>query len=68
MGAHHEITQPFARKDLQVPLPDYHRWEGESIPRGTPDNPERSVTGMAAMLLFVSMLAIGTFATLLIVW
>lgn len=65
MGAHHEITQPFARKDLQVPLPDYHRWEGESIPGETP---EQSVTGMAAMLLFVSMLAIGTFATLLIVW
>jgi hypothetical protein len=68
MGSAHEITQALARKDLHAPFPGYDGWEREIMPGSDMGTPGESMINLASMFLFCSILAIGTFATLLIVW
>ncbi len=68
MGSAHTSMQAYARKGHHTQYPDYEGWQGESMPKDSPDNPGVPGTDLAAVLLFFSILTIGTFATLLIVW
>ncbi|WP_048145275.1 hypothetical protein [Methanosphaerula palustris] len=58
--------QPFAGRDLHTSVPDLDGWETDIL--DSSGKPGVSTPGRASVLLFISFLMIGTFATLLIVW